>query len=719
MTKLPEALLPLTAFKQFLVYRVSPSKSRPGKTDKKPVNCQTGVVDNAHNPDIWVDSPTAIAVATALGPNHGVGFVLTDSDPFFMVDVDDCTNPDGSWNSVAIEMVNRFPGAAVEVSQSGTGLHIIGSAFTSDHGHKHHPTHSELYSTARMISLTGTGIYGSAAQECTTAFSALVHDYFPPVANIGAEGWTSEPCAEWNGIEDDDQLIARACKSAGAGSVMGNKASFNDLWERNLDKLQDAYPDEERDDGVDWSKADRALTQHLAFWTGKNCDRILRLMWRSALVRDKWTWHKTYLTTTIGTAVAVQGDVHSPGSNVDVPESVVVKEPELVSGFQFMSTTQQLEYFKGCVYVQDQQKAFTIDGGLLSPDRFKSTYGGYVFALHSSNDKTSKNAWEIFTESQAIRFPKSNATCFRPQLETGEFLHEEGRWLVNTYVPIDTPSMAGDVTPFLDHLKKVLPDERDQLILLSYMAACIQYKGIKFDWAPLIQGVPGNGKTLFTRCVKYAVGRRYTHMPKADDIDNKFNAWLMNKLFIGVEDIYVPEHRNRVIEALKPMITGGDDIEIQMKGVDQVTADICCNFIFNSNHRDAIKLTRDDRRFAVFYTAQQTLDDYHRDGMGGDYFPKLYGWLHGDGYAIVNDFLSNYSIPDEHNPTTLSRRAPTTTSSADAVMASMGIVEQEILEAISAEHTGFRGGWVSSIWLDRLILVALNAGLLGLREFDL
>jgi len=122
-----------------------------------------------------------------------------------------------------------------------------------------------------------------------------------------------------------------------------------------------------------------------------------------------------------------------------------------------------------------------------------------------------------------------------------------------------------------------------------------------------------------------------------------------------------------------------------------------------SSSIDAIKLTKDDRRFAVFYTAQQTVEDIYNHGMGGDYFPKLYGWLHQDGYAIVNDFLSNYPIPDEHNPTTMCRRAPTTTSSADAIMASMGIVEQEILEAISAEHIGFRGGWVSSIWLDRLI----------------
>ena len=110
---------------------------------------------------------------------------------------------------------------------------------------------------------------------------------------------------------------------------------------------------------------------------------------------------------------------------------------------------------------------------------------------------------------------------------------------------------------------------------------------------------------------------RYTHYPNAADLTNKFNGWLLNKLFIGVEDIYVPDHRRELIETLKPMITGGDGLEIQFKGADQVTADICANFMFNSNHKDAVQKTQSDRRFAVFFTAQQSAADIQAAGMGG------------------------------------------------------------------------------------------------------
>ena len=63
-----------------------------------------------------------------------------------------------------------------------------------------------------------------------------------------------------------------------------------------------------------------------------------------------------------------------------------------------------------------------------------------------------------------------------------------------------------------------------------------------------------------------------------------------------------------------------------------------------------VRKTKDDRRFAIFYTAQQSMADIVKDGMGGNYFPELYNWLKRDGYAIVTDYLKNYSIPVELNP---------------------------------------------------------------------
>lgn len=193
-------------------------------------------------------------------------------------------------------------------------------------------------------------------------------------------------------------------------------------------------------------------------------------------------------------------------------------------------------------------------------------------------------------------------------------------------------------------------------------------------------------------------------MPKASQIDSQFNGWLLNKIFIGVEDIYVPDNKAEIIETLKPMITG-DELEIQMKGVDQTTADICANFIFNSNHKNAIKTTLNDRRYCVFYTAQQSAEDVTRDGMTGHYFQNLYAWLRDEGYAAVTGFLERYEIPAEFNCSNdgTCQRAPTTTSTNEAIKASIGGVEQEVLDAIDEGRQGFANGWVSSIALGELL----------------
>ncbi len=309
----------------------------------------------------------------------------------------------------------------------------------------------------------------------------------------------------------------------------------------------------------------------------------------------------------------------------------------------------------------------------------------------------------MMSQSLQIKFPQASKTIFKPDETPGAILVRQGRSYANTYRPIPVDRRRGDVAPFLDHLKKLIPVESDRLTLLAYMAAIVQYPGKKIPWCPVIQGVEGNGKTLFSLCVAEAVGWDHVHWPQADDIDNKFNAWIVGKIFIGVEEIYLP-NKPDAVEILKTMITGASGFGIQGKGKDQESAHICANFIMTTNHRDAIKKTANDRRFAIFYTAQQRAEDLIRDGMEGDYFPALYDWLRAGGYAFVAEFLHTWQIPAAYNPITTLHRAPVTTSTAAALDESVTGVEQTIIEACEEGRPGFAGGWISSPALDRLLI---------------
>lgn len=731
-------LAPLAAFKQFIIWQMRQVMENGKPVWKKyPTDYRqlsnpswAAQIANAHDPAIHLTAADAQAIAARAGKPYGLGFSLSSADPFVFIDLDKCYNPTTQqWKPEALALLRHFPGAAVEVSQSHTGLHIIASASAvPPHGCKDGVNGFEMYHNKRFIALTGINAVGSAAADCTATLPAVVARYFNPSAagagdaTVAPGEWTTAPVAGYSSVETDEELIARAMRSASAGAVFGGKASFADLWGRNVAVLGAAFPDVHQDPPreFDPSRADSALAQHLSFWTGGNCERIRALMMQSGLVRDKWG-RDGYIRTTISGAVGRSRSFYSVRTAPDpsagpvqavTPGAVVPAAPtgtltvSTTSGYQYLTAQAQLEHFKGCVYVTDMHKIFTPSGDFLNSDRFNAVYGGYVFALDNIDDKSTRAAWEAFTQSQANRFPKVNTSCFRPDRPSGEIAIEEGRSRVNVYVPVPVRTVAGDPAPFLDLLQRMLPVKNDRDILLSYMAACVQYKGVKFQWAPLIQGAEGNGKTVLTRCVRYAVGKRYGHLPKAMDIDNKFNGWILNKLFIGVEDVFVPDHRREIMETLKPMITGGDGLDIQFKGQDQITADICANFIFNSNHPDAIKKTRNDRRFAIFFCAQQSEEDIRRDGMSGAYFPALYDWLKADGYAIVADFLSKYDIKAELNPATLCHRAPETSSTEEAIDAGLGSVEQLILEAVDEGETGFRGGWISSIALERLLSIA-------------
>ncbi len=716
MLQLPPPLAPLGAYRQFIVVKFVSSWKKPGKMDKIPVSARTGEAIDAHSPAEWVDAPTACSIAASWGSAYGVGFVFTRSDPFWFLDIDNAVTQDGQWSPVAQQLCGLLGGAAMEVSQSRTGLHVFGSfppgAPWPEHGCKNIPYGLEFYTEGRFVALTGLNAVGDAATQHTEALAWVIPTYFPPrdAGNTGID-WTTGPREDWAGPSDDDELIARMCRVTSTGAMFGAKATIKDLFEGNVEALSKAFPDS-GGRAYDASSADAALAQHLAFWTGCDCERIERIMRRSALVRPKWDERDDYLRDrTILGAVRRQEKVYNravteppPGPAMSSSISTQAPVPTEIKGNTFLDLAGQIEHFRGCVYVSSLHRVLIPGGDLVKPETFNSTYGGRTFVMDTANTKVTKKAFEAFTESQVLIAPRANGICFRPDLAPGVIVHEAGRSRVNTWWPVDVPRKVGDATMFITHLQKLQPDERDRTILLSYLAACVQHPGYKFQWAPLIQGVEGNGKTVLSLCVANAIGARYVHWPRASKLGKQFNGWMVGKLLYCVEDIYTNDQTVDVIEELKPMITGGHGLEIEGKGIDQISTEIVGNFIFNTNHRSGIRKTKNDRRYGNFICPQQSREDLVRDGMDSAYMKRLYDWLkHEDGFAVVTELLMTWPIPDEFNPATFCQRAPHTTATDKAIEDSMGSVEQEIMEAVARGDTGFNGGWISSTFLERLL----------------
>ena len=671
----------LKKYNQFVLWKSAVQAD--GSIKKFVIHPETGKIHDPHDPVCHMSYTDALRYGSQ------IGFVFTEHDPYFFLDIDDCLESSGQWSENALNMCSLFAGCAVEVSISGSGLHVIGTMPESiPHSCDNKLIGSQFYTEKRFVALTFRNAIGNV-DHVPGAYQWFVQTYFPEKPFQIPTEWTTEPVPEYTGPEDDDQLIEKMLKSKSAATIFGSRASLESLWAADPEELNKFYPDPNRP--FDWSDADSALCTHLAFWTGKNCERIDRLFRRSGLYRDKWENREGYRYSTIIQAVGVCSAVYTIPKKLPATDDV------------FLSTKQQVDYFNGCVYIQALHKIFTPDGYIIPPEVFRVAYSGNkIFHLDDRNDKTTKNAWKAFTESEINPVPMSHSTCFRPELTPGVIIEEEGQSLVNTYVPIKTDTTPGDISPFMELLKKLLPEAHDRDIVLAYMAACVRNPGVKFQWCPVLQGAPGNGKTFIGSCLAKAVGERYTHTPNANQLAGRFNGWLFQKLLIVVEEIYVPKCPE-IMEALKPMITNLR-IEFQSKGANQFTADNRANFFMSTNYREGVRKSKDDRRFCIFFTAQQTVEDIKREMMTDDYFHKLYSWARNGGYQSVSHYLKYvHTYPYALDPASGCQRAPDTTTTSAAILASKGPAEQDVLEAIWEAQPGFTNNWISSIALTRLL----------------
>lgn len=265
--------------------------------DGRKVPCRRdGAVCNAHDP------ANHLTYAEAAAAGHSVAFDLRAEDGLYFLDLDKCLQVDGQWKPEAVAIFNSFAGAWGEVSQSGTGLHILGRCNPSRLTDRRNKWDGwlEFYTDQRFIAFGTTGwapIGGTATgQDWTDQLLRTV----PARPFLGDLPEGVDPA--YTGPADDDALIKMMLSSKGsAGAMFGHSATVAQLW--NADpSLAKFYPAFDGGDGFDHSSADAALMSHLAFWTGKDMPRMDRLFRRSTLMREKYEERADYRRDTIQNA---------------------------------------------------------------------------------------------------------------------------------------------------------------------------------------------------------------------------------------------------------------------------------------------------------------------------------------------------------------------------------------------------------------------------------
>ena len=240
----------------------------------------------------------------------GVGFVFVEGSGYVGIDIDDCV-VDGHIKQWGLEIILSMPQTYWEYSPSGTGVKGIVKAVkkTDKCSKKYHDGKIELFSKERYFTITSNKLTDAPCfcGEYQNEFDALVEKVWgtptelspTPTKMKAAQSDmfvnTSTTPPKQTPVDISSGTISTGEKVDGWDIVQSQKLSDQELLtlavkSKNGDKFQSLWNGNThgyigKGGMADHSAADMSLMNYLAFWTGKDKDRMVSMFMSSKLYR--------------------------------------------------------------------------------------------------------------------------------------------------------------------------------------------------------------------------------------------------------------------------------------------------------------------------------------------------------------------------------------------------------------------------------------------------
>lgn len=248
--------------------------------------------------------------------------------------------------------------------------------------------------------------------------------------------------------------------------------------------------------------------------------------------------------------------------------------------------------------------------------------------------------------------------------------NHEGHWYANLYTPNSVPEIALGYTQggidaiqaFLRHLQALCGNRQEvYLNLLDWMAWCAQNPGKKCRYAPIIKGMPGDGKSLIINVMQAVMGFANATSVGAKLVCSDFGDWQEGSCVTAFEELMITgAKRYAVANAIKEPITN-NTLKINRKGQPAGASIInVTNYIAFTNFVDAVPLEDNDRRWWVIFSPFSNLASLGaalgltEDALGRHYdhmFDSMQGVTRGEWrkffieYAVSANFKPNSKAP--------------------------------------------------------------------------
>jgi hypothetical protein len=331
------------------------------------------------------------------------------------------------------------------------------------------------------------------------------------------------------------------------------------------------------------------------------------------------------------------------------------------------------------VYDVGEDKFFHLDRKIAaSKQGFDAMYDRQ--ALTKADILNGKTAPSLSASELALnmhRIPTVDGRRYMPGRD-GIF-HEPDGTFANTYPEHEIPAKPDAVTPMdkrniervKAHIAHLLADEHEQRMLLDFLAWVVQHPGRHVNYAILLQGVEGDGKSFWGEFLRAVMGVSNVGMANADTIiTSPFTDWTYGHCVCCVEEVRFASNRGvdkwQAINKIKPFITN-NVIEVHPKGKPVFNTTNTVSYLLFSNHKDALPIDENSRRFLVLFSRWQRKDDIRafKDG-NPKYYVRLYRALVESAGALrqwmldhecAEDFDPMGDAPDTKARTTMIRKS--------------------------------------------------------------
>lgn len=587
-------------------------KRRSGKPLKKPINPQTGQGASVSNPKHWGSYDQAAARA-ARDNLAGLGYVLTNNDGITGIDIDGVRDKETGelepWVADLVASAETY----VEVSPSGTGLRILclgkikGSVINT-------ATSVEMYVSGRYLTITGDHLVSTPT------------DILPAPHTIAA-------------------LLSRVAKSK---STSGQE----------LVSLREAFSSKRPSR---WRQVNTAALANLDTWVpalfGETVARNSSGVYRISSIDLGRDLEEDLSISPMGIKDFGLHDQGDPKEGKRSPTDLVMER----TGKDFNDAVNWLRERLGLPDPDPRVGGVTFDDFLaylpahtycFLPTRefwpaasINSQFGKVDASGRPHPDGINANVWLDQNQSieQMVWSPAHPLLIEDRLVAEGGWIERSGVTTLNIYLP--PTIVAGDAAkagPWLDHIRRIFPEEADHLF--KWLAHRVQRPGEKINHGIVLGGAQGVGKDTLLEPVKRAVGPWNFIEVSPQQMSGRFNSFAKSVILRVSEarDLGSDKDRFGFYEHMKVYMAAPPDVlRVDEKNLREYSVFNCCGVIITTNRKDSIHLPADDRRHYVCWS------DLSKDDFSAKNWNELYHWYEEeDGYSHVAAYLRTLDLTE-------------------------------------------------------------------------